>query len=825
MNDWLEWLFDLRTIDVGRDAPLLLRWETPFQAWELFCFVLVALGWILLVYRREELSWFQRAILIGVRCLTVLTLVTTLSRPTLVWQKNRIEPSHVVLAVDRSLSMGEHDLYADPAVAEAIVRGAELSDIGELRSRSRLELIQRALLADGAASLHGLLQRQQVQLCAFAGTVETQGFFPTTESKPDLAEALARILPDGELTDVPRAVTELVEKAGGRRLAAIVLATDGRSTQTSGWEDAVSLARGRQVPVFAVPIGSPVPRFDVEMGLVRAKETVFKNDLVVVEAQLLAHGVEEPTPIDVHLIDESSGVVVAAERVVVNPSQPTVDVEFRVKAVEAGSIRYRAEAVATVPEESTANNAGAALVAVLDRRLRVLYVDGYPRYEYRYLKNALVREGTIELSVLLLEADEEFVQEGTDPIRRFPESPEELHRYDLVLFGDVDPRGGWLTPAQMTMLLDYVGNEGGGFGLVAGERWTPQRFLGTPLEKLIPVRIDLSFQGRYEVSLESGFAPRFTEDGWRSSIFRFVGGRAENERLLGRLPELYWFARTLGPKPGASVLVEHPTAGTPTGPAPLVVVGRYGAGKLFFQATDDTWRWRRHNGELLHDAYWVQVARELMRTTAATGGRRWSVRTDRRQYPYGAGIRVQLEVFDPQLLAELGDVQSLGASRTLPAQSGQGPEPRPQESQPAPKNHRPHEAVEPFEVYRIGPETAVFEGVWVAPRPGQYTLEPTGMAAAAGERRSSAVVQVDPPNLEMRRPEADLESLLRITESTGGRLIALDHLADAFAEIRDRSVQIPDDVAEPLWDSKLALGVFVTLLFMEWVARKAFGLL
>ena len=92
------------------------------------------------------------------------------------------------------------------------------------------------------------------------------------------------------------------------------------------------------------------------------------------------------------------------------------------------------------------------------------------KHEYRYLKNALLREKTMDLSVLLTDADEQFVQEGTDPIRRFPETPEELNRYDVVFFGDVDPRGRWLSTSQMNMLLDFIGNEGGGFALIAGER-------------------------------------------------------------------------------------------------------------------------------------------------------------------------------------------------------------------------------------------------------------------------------------------------------------------------------------------------------------------
>jgi hypothetical protein len=378
----------------------------------------------------------------------------------------------------------------------------------------------------------------------------------------------------------------------------------------------------------------------------------------------------------------------------------------------------------------------------------------------------------------------------------------------VVIFGDVDPRSGWLSSTQIGMLVEFVGTHGGGFGLLAGERWTPQRFLGMPLEKLIPIRIDPSFLGRHDSVLSSGFSPRFTSEGLDSGIFRFSPDRAENERLLHSLPPLYWFARTLGPKPGASVLMEHPTQRYGAGLMPLVVMGRFGAGRIFFQGTDDTWRWRRHRGELLHDAYWVHVVRELMPSTTAGTGRRLTIRTDRRAYDYGGRIRAQLEVHDTELLAELGDETALAVTQAVETTEDTAAA-----------------VLERFAVRRIGPDANVFEGTWVAPRPGTFALTAADAPSLPDERRIPAVVRIDPPNLESRRPDADHELLSRLAQGTGGRVIELNELEAAFGDIRDRSVQIPDDLVEPLWDSKLALGVFALLLLIEWVGRKACDLL
>ena len=89
---------------------------------------------------------------------------------------------------------------------------------------------------------------------------------------------------------------------------------------------------------------------------------------------------------------------------------------------------------------------------------------------------------------------------------------------------------------------------------------------------------------------------------------------------------------------------------------------------------------------------------------------------------------------------------------------------------------------------------------------------------------TSATFRVERPDREGRRPEADHAILARMTEATGGRLIELNELVEAFGAIPDRSIQIPDDVSEPLWDSRLVLILFTGLISLEWILRKAFGL-
>ena len=825
MTSLLEWLLDLDGIRLGRDAPLLFRWDGAIDAWVLFACSLMALTFITVVYRRERAPLAVRVILGSVRGILVGLVIAVICRPTLILQRNRVEPSFVALALDTSQSMARRERYSDKALEASIVRGLHLPDASTVADHSRLALIKAALAADGGAAVKELLERNAVQLAAFSGHVETVGFFSDPSSTADLTAAIKHLTAVGKTTDLAAAIRTLIEDAQGRRLAAIVVGTDGQVTQSTSLKDAIDLARDHRIPIYALRIGSPDEQQDVEVGPLRTQENVFVDDILVVEAPIRASGLTKPMTVTVDLIDETTGVTVATRELVLTKEKSASDVELQTKPTRAGRIRYRVQLSITEDEETTQNNVEYADVNILDSDLRVLYVDTYPRFEYRYLKNALLREPTMRLSVLLIEADDRFVQEGTDPIRRFPETPAELSRFDVVLFGDVDPRSGWLTTAQMHMLLDFVGNEGGGFGLIAGERSTPHRFWGTPLAKLIPVRLDSTFLGRDDQSKTMGFRGVLTGEGSRSNLFRLSADRALSSKMFDSLPNLYWYARTLGPKPGASVLVEHPTERAVSGPMPVIVTGRYGAGRLFFQATDDTWRWRRHTGEHLHDTYWVRVARFLMPQLRVAQNRKYVLRTDRRTYDFGDPVRVELEVFDALLLAEQPTAISIAVTAAVATSSSLVSSQAGPTALVADRNRLRASVEDRLEVLRVATASNRFEGRWVAPRPGRYLLEVADIVPQADDRPASSVVRIKAPDLEARKPQADHEVLERMADLTGGRVLNLDELVTGFARIEDRSVQIPDDIVESLWDSKLVLILFVSLISMEWILRKAFHLL
>ena len=301
------------------------------------------------------------------------------------------------------------------------------------------------------------------------------------------------------------------------------------------------------------------------------------------------------------------------------------------------------------------DNARTLQVSVLEAKVALLYVDGFPRWDYRYLKNEMIRDKTVELSCLLTSADPDFHQEGTRPITRFPESINELMDYDVVIFGDVDPRQ--FSDAQLQMVSEFVSKKGGGFGMVAGPRFSPQAFRGTPIESILPVNISHVVTEEDRGTITEGFRPILTKEGGDSSIFRFFPEKLRNEQYMhDQMPPLFWYCRGVTVKPGAGeVYAQHPTEMDPDNhPAPILVLGRFGAGRTLFSAIDDSWRCastpaNRSSTPIGCSSSAISPAAE----SSASAG--CLLVASRPNYQLGDQVRVLLRVLDPQLLTELPD--------------------------------------------------------------------------------------------------------------------------------------------------------------------------
>ncbi len=835
-----DWLLNLEQVKAAGGGEWSLRLTAPWPMWAALLATAVVIAFTVLVYRRDGGSPMVCTIGGILRGVLLVLLLLLIWQPVIHVERLTRDKGVVVVLIDTSGSMATPDVYApdDPLIRALLAGDApttqpdtpELARLAEQWSNTaRLDMVQRMLSADDYAPLQAMLANNDLALYTFAQSPARQTVLPQLREQ-DRAEMDEEVLtktlaardtdlanlkllqPNGLATSVGSAITGVLGELRGQRVAGVVVISDGRSTVESNVDAAIEMAHGfrNPVPIHTVTVGSIHPPRDLSVNRVVAEPVVFVKDLVAVKAIIGQHGYDKDERILVELIDQDDpGAPLASQTITVGeidqktgkPARET-ESELRFQPDDAGTMNLAVRVQPAGGDMNPRNNLSVTQVEVKDAKIRVLYVEGYPRWEYRYLKNSLKNEKTVTLSTFLFSADENFAQEGNRPITRLPLSVEEWQDYDVIIFGDVDPLD--LRLDQMEAMEQFVRERGGGFALIAGERYAPQRYTNTPLARLLPVEID-PMAGPDRVNRVSGFKFQPTQDGQRSPILRFERAPEKNDETIAAFPELFWYKRVVGLRPGAIVLGQHPTAILPSGePVPLLVTGRYGAGKTIFSSIDSTWRWRWHTGVAFFDAYWVNQIRWLSRNKLLAADRRFELSTDRTEPDLGQRVEVQLQVLDRSLENmpdELTVIVTDAIGLELPS----------------------------MKVQRTGRESFIYSGHFIPPAEGDYafTLDAQEVASLfgllGGERSNSmprTQINVKLASRENEQLSLDTETLERLSSQTQGRHITVADMGELAAEIPDMGRPVEDNLSLPLWDTKLALILFATILTIEWIWRK-----
>jgi hypothetical protein len=248
------------------------------------------------------------------------------------------------------------------------------------------------------------------------------------------------------------------------------------------------------------------------------------------------------------------------------------------------------------------------------------------------------------------------------------------------------------------------------------------------------------------------------------------------------------------------VYAEHPTETGPDGrKAPILVLGRFGAGRTLFSAIDDSWRWRFYTGESIFDTYWVQQVRYLARSKKL-GQRRLTLTTLRPSYEVGQQVRVSLRILDPQLQQQLPEQVR---ADVMDSATGQ--------------------LVRQEALVRQESQKDLYVASWTADRIGAFTVKLPPIASGADAL--DVPVEVTVPRLELASPQVDRTFLTRLASETLGEVIPFEQAEPKLSAIPSVAKIIPMESAEPLWNAPIILILFVLLIGAEWVARKVQGML
>ncbi len=770
----------------------------------------VCLLLVVYVYTRDGRSRGVRVFLGCLRGLLLAVILVLLNRPVLTLTRTRTEPSVLAVLVDDSSSMRVPDV------------GSKTAPVGRLAS------VQQLFAADGGALLRTLAKTHDLRFYRFdrdaTPVADVRQAPPDARRPADVTPAVAALdglRPDGDSTQVLPSILTTLQDLQGQRVAGVVVMTDGRDTPARNTADALEQLKTYGVKVFPVAVGSDRPPRNIELQSMDVDDVAFKGDVVNVRARVRGTGFEPGHAVEVVLRDKKTGAVLtdldgkpATKTVHLPEGDKTVDVELQWKPGAVGNVDVVCEAVKQPGEIDDTDNSRTAPVSVLDAKVSVLYVDGYPRWEYRYLKNEMIRDRSMEISCLLASADQSFLQEGTKALPstartaagHFPDTLPELLEYDDIVIGDVDPR--YFSDQQLQLISDFVAR-GGGFYMIAGPRYAPQAYRNTAIEPLLPVSIARVEATDPTATITDGFRPVLTRAGAATSIFRFLTDKDQNDRYLADdLPLAYWYCRGVTAKPSVGeVLAEHPTDVGPDGrKAPLLVAGRFG-GRTLFSAMDESWRWRLYTGESVFDTYWVQQLRYLARGRKI-GQRRLTFVADQPTYELGNPVRLTLRVVDPSLLKQLPDQIRVevkdAAGRTVRVETLLRQEPG------ANANGQPA---------GLGD---VYTGSFTADAAGRFSVSLPPIAS--GVDMMDVPLSVVLPRMELVDPRVDTVQLSRLASETLGKVIPLADAAVELPRIPSAAKVLPDITAEPLWAAPLTLVLFVVVIATEWITRKVYGM-
>lgn len=795
----IEWLLDLDVLRFGQEG-VEFGFARPLPAWSWVLLVLAALALAAMSYRRLEGRGVWRGVLAFLRGALLIALAVLIAGPRLIKPNETEEKDWVLVLVDRSASLKIADVDP-PGGGDRITREQQLRRILEQNSR---------VWAD--------LSRDRV--------VQWLGFDASTYEL-DVSEAPGGLGPvidpgeaDGRRTAIGHALSEALRRAAARPVSAVVILSDGQSADETDRATLRALTNG-QIPVYSIPLGGEGAATDYAVRIADAPRVAFTNDMVPVEIRVdrLGDAGASTGRVTAQLVDSQTGLVLAEKPVVFEDGEESASSTLITQPKDAADAEWSVRLVTEPADLVSENNAAELEVELVDRPMRVVYFDGYSRWEYRYLKNLFVREDSIDSSVLLLAPNRKYLQEGDTPLDILPTSPEEWTEFDVIILGDLRPE--MFTDEQLEQIREHVALRGAGLVWIGGEGSTPGAWAGTPLADLLPFTMGEGGdrgQARWNVPVTM----RTTESADRLGVLRLAEVPDENgswwpPRLSD--PATGWsqlrFAQRIeqsGLKPTTEVLATAaPAAGDGAG-APLVMSMRYGAGRVLYVGTDEIWRWRYGRGEYYPERFWLQMVRLLGRERLARAGKSAILTVTPMRGEVARPMRIGVELIDQMLLdaappslrariQRTGDPGARGAADD----AGEVTELilQPERSDAG---------------FGRGSEVRQFAATWLPNVAGRYQIEVADPLLAGGSLRAEA--DVWRPDDEMRRPQTDHAMLAALGQATGGRIIEPGDLLrpDVIPNRKVRIIGAPE--VEDLWDTPLALILVVTLLTAEWVGRR-----
>jgi uncharacterized membrane protein len=605
-------------------------------------------------------------------------------------------------------------------------------------------------------------------------------------------------------TNLTTSIQQIISDFKGLPLSGIVLFTDGGDNSTDDLDPVALELADADIPLHIIGLGNPVQENDYELLEVQTHKGLQEGTGAEIEVKIRSWQDEgRLTTLNIYDGDD----LAYSRRVNLKGNGRIDQFSFFFDHDQKNPVEYTVQVAPEPGEINLENNALNVLIDPRNDSLRVLYFQGHPIEEFKFIKRALERDQVVDFTSISRTGTGKYYRQGIrspdELMGGFPASEEELYPFKAIIFGDIE--AGFFSIEQLNLIEQFVSKRGGGFLMIGGQSsFTEGDYWNTPIEDLLPVSLDpgrrLVLQPDFNppsVSLEQrGFAFTPTRSGLENPIMKLSPDMAENNELWLSMPRLFSIHLFGQVKPGATVLAEKPRDYLGQ-TEPLLVIQRYGSGRTAALATLSTWRWQMllDPGDTRHERFWRQMVRWLGSDTPDP------VNLDLTQNRYTTDEEIPLRVtafdphYDPISTAEVTAIVTDPGGTTYDI--GFLPELR---------------------------EDGVYSSSFIPVNMGLYTIDIEAQLDGEIIGQLSQHFLSRPSKKEYYDATLKERFLTDLAQSTGGRYYSADQVSEIPSNLTTRKTVRSILTIEYAWDMPLLFLLILILLSAEWIYRRRRGL-
>jgi uncharacterized membrane protein len=722
--------------------------------WLFLPFILVAAGAAYYFYRkvsREKLSpW-----MIVLRGLVFLVLLFMLLQPVLNVAQVLPQDSYVAVVIDTSESMNIKDDGKTSRQEALLKKMQETNFRRELEKRFKVRFVefnQEARRVDGVEQLRFNGKRTRL------------------EAPTDL----------------------LMQELGTLPLTGVILMSDGVDNASQQFTESLARLEKRKIPFYTVGVGAQDITKDAEIIKVNSPREMLKDSTAVVDLSVKSSGLAgRKAIIDVR----ENGTMVKPYDVTLPKDGEIGEISIDVPVKNAGNSVF-SYSIRAADDRIPENNTLDSLITVRDDHPKILYIEGEPRWNYKFFRRAVVDDPNLSVQEILRTSQNKFYYQDSDKgigkLEGFPLKKEDLYQFSGIVFGSIEST--FFKKEQLDMVVDFVNERGGGFLMMGGKNsFSAGKYQNTVIANILPV--ELLPDTALPVVDEIKFVP--TEYGKSHNLMRLSSDAATNAKIWSQLPPLGDFNRVGEAKPGGVVLARGEPAKSGGNPI-LLAYQRYGRGRTMAFATGSAWLWQMlmDSEDQTSELFWKQTLRWLVSSSPA----QVSVTSDKDTYLPGELVSISSEVADKAF-------KRLNNAHVVLKVTG------------------PDGQTDTLPMDWSGTQDGAYQTqLSAATKPGTYQLQVDATQGPENLGTYKAAFQVKDRPVEFYDAALDVGNLKSIAEQTSGRYYPLEKIADipedaTYVESESSFVE-----QKELWDVPILFMMLTVFLGGEWFFRKKKGL-